>query len=157
MAAVTWFEVGSLFCGVAPSVNFLIFGRSVAGVGAAGSKFTSISYHISFTNFTTTVFVSILSIIGEITRLEDRSKLFGYAKCPISLGCINILQVFWCRLWLVICPWTTPRRCIYWWASSMTIVFYFRQADLISIQRPCYMAVVSSTHGSQHLYWRLIW
>ena len=26
-----------------------------------------------------TVFVSVLSIIGEITRLEDRPKLFGYA------------------------------------------------------------------------------
>jgi hypothetical protein len=38
MASVTWFEVGSLFCGVAPSVKFLIFGRAVAGIGAAGSK-----------------------------------------------------------------------------------------------------------------------
>jgi MFS family permease len=59
MASVLWFEIGSLFCGVAPSVNFLIFGRAVAGFGAAG------------------IFVSILSIIGEITRLEDRPKLFG--------------------------------------------------------------------------------
>jgi len=56
---VLWFEIGSLFCGVAPSVNFLIFGRAVAGFGGAG------------------IFVSVLSIIGEITRLEDRPKLFG--------------------------------------------------------------------------------
>jgi hypothetical protein len=40
MAAVTVFEIGSLFCAVAPSVNFLIFGRAVAGMGGAGSKFT---------------------------------------------------------------------------------------------------------------------
>jgi len=59
MASVTWFEIGSLFCAVAPSVNFLIFGRAVAGIGGAG------------------IFVSVLSIIGEITRLEDRPKLFG--------------------------------------------------------------------------------
>jgi hypothetical protein len=43
MAAVTIFEIGSLFCGVAPTVNFLIFGRAVAGMGGAGSKPFSIS------------------------------------------------------------------------------------------------------------------
>jgi hypothetical protein len=41
MASVTWFEIGSLFCAVAPSVNFLIFGRAVAGIGGAGSAFIS--------------------------------------------------------------------------------------------------------------------
>ncbi len=30
------FELGSLLCAVAPSIEFLIFGRAVAGVGAAG-------------------------------------------------------------------------------------------------------------------------
>ena len=30
------FEVGSLICGIAPSSNTLIVGRSIAGVGAAG-------------------------------------------------------------------------------------------------------------------------
>jgi predicted MFS family arabinose efflux permease len=30
------FELGSLFCAVAQSIEFLIFGRAVAGVGAAG-------------------------------------------------------------------------------------------------------------------------
>lgn len=44
VAAVIWFEVGSLFCGVAPSVDFLIFGRAVAGVGAAGSKLYAYSF-----------------------------------------------------------------------------------------------------------------
>jgi MFS family permease len=34
---VFWFELGSLFCAVAPSVKFLIFGRAVAGMGGAGS------------------------------------------------------------------------------------------------------------------------
>jgi MFS family permease len=59
LVAVVIFEVGSLVCGVAPSMNVLIFGRAFAGVGAAG------------------IFVSILSIIAQITRLEDRPALFG--------------------------------------------------------------------------------
>ena len=41
LVSVTWFEIGSLFCAVAPSVNFLIFGRAVAGMGGAGSTFIS--------------------------------------------------------------------------------------------------------------------
>jgi len=30
------FALGSLFCAIAPSVDFLIFGRAVAGTGASG-------------------------------------------------------------------------------------------------------------------------
>ena len=41
--SVVWFEIGSLFCGVATSVNFLIFGRAVAGLGGAGSEYHPIS------------------------------------------------------------------------------------------------------------------
>ncbi|KAG8703474.1 hypothetical protein FRC08_002816 [Ceratobasidium sp. 394] len=59
VAAVLIFEIGSLFCAVAPSAEFLIFGRAVAGAGAAG------------------IFISILSIIAQVTRLEDRPLLFG--------------------------------------------------------------------------------
>jgi len=59
ITAITIFELGSLICGVSPNVNVLIFGRAFAGVGAAG------------------IFVSILSIIAQITRLEDRPLLFG--------------------------------------------------------------------------------
>lgn len=36
LSAVTLFELGSLVCAVAPSVNILIFGRAFAGVGAGG-------------------------------------------------------------------------------------------------------------------------
>ncbi|CCA66622.1 probable DHA14-like major facilitator; ABC transporter [Serendipita indica DSM 11827] len=49
----------SLFCGVAWNMPFLIFGRAIAGVGAAG------------------IFISILTIISRVTRLEDRPILFG--------------------------------------------------------------------------------
>ena len=48
MAAIALFEFGSLFCSIAPSVNVLIFGRVLAGVGAAG------------------ICVSVLTIIAEV-------------------------------------------------------------------------------------------
>ncbi|KAG8832129.1 hypothetical protein FRC17_001962 [Serendipita sp. 399] len=56
---IATFEIGSLFCAVAWNMPFLIFGRAVAGVGAAG------------------IFISILTIISRVTRLEDRPVLFG--------------------------------------------------------------------------------
>ncbi|KAG8975463.1 hypothetical protein FRB90_009523, partial [Tulasnella sp. 427] len=57
--AVGIFEIGSAICGAAPNINVLIFGRAFAGVGAAG------------------IFVSCLSIIAVITKLEQRPLLFG--------------------------------------------------------------------------------
>jgi MFS family permease len=36
LTAVIVFEIGSLLCGVAPNIDFLIFGRAIAGCGAAG-------------------------------------------------------------------------------------------------------------------------
>jgi EmrB/QacA subfamily drug resistance transporter len=53
------FEIGSLICGVAPSMNVLIFGRAFQGVGASG------------------IFISILTILAQITKLEQRPLLFG--------------------------------------------------------------------------------
>ncbi|KAG0143946.1 hypothetical protein CROQUDRAFT_48074 [Cronartium quercuum f. sp. fusiforme G11] len=57
--AVSIFEVGSLLCALSPNVTCLIIARAVAGIGAAG------------------IFVSCLSIIADITELEDRPKLLG--------------------------------------------------------------------------------
>ena len=49
LTTIVIFEIGSLFCAVAPSVGFLIFGRAVAGTGGAG------------------LWVSILSIMAQVT------------------------------------------------------------------------------------------
>ncbi|KAH9815249.1 major facilitator superfamily domain-containing protein [Melampsora americana] len=57
--AVSIFEIGSLICALSPNSICLIIARAVAGVGAAG------------------IFVSCLSIIADITELEDRPKLLG--------------------------------------------------------------------------------
>ncbi|KAG8923237.1 hypothetical protein FRC02_011279 [Tulasnella sp. 418] len=67
LVAVILFEIGSLICGVAPNMKVLIFGRAFAGVGAAG------------------IFVACLSIIAQITRLEQRPVLFGaFGACLLA-------------------------------------------------------------------------
>lgn len=56
--AIGVFEIGSLICAIAPTVNALIFGRAFAGCGAAG------------------IFVSVLSIMyvfSQISLLEFSS------------------------------------------------------------------------------------
>ncbi|GJN91916.1 hypothetical protein Rhopal_004941-T1 [Rhodotorula paludigena] len=70
LAAILLFELGSLVCAVAKSVEVLIFGRAFAGVGAAG------------------IFVSVLSIIADVTRLEDRPKLFGLFGAVFGLSSV---------------------------------------------------------------------
>lgn len=57
--AVFIFELGSLICGVAPSMEVLIFGRAVAGLGAAG------------------VFTSAIVILAEISTMQERAKYMG--------------------------------------------------------------------------------
>ncbi|KAJ7254980.1 transporter [Mycena haematopus] len=60
VSSIIIFEAGSLLCGVSQNVDELIAGRTVSGLGAAG------------------MFVSMLQVIGQATRLEDRPRLFGF-------------------------------------------------------------------------------
>ncbi|WVQ75390.1 hypothetical protein IAR50_005010 [Cryptococcus sp. DSM 104548] len=57
--AVFIFEMGSLVCGVAPSMNVLIFGRAFAGLGASG------------------IFSGAMVIIAELTDLHSRAQYFA--------------------------------------------------------------------------------
>lgn len=57
--AVFIFEMGSLACGVAPNMNVLIFGRALAGAGAAG------------------IFSGGMVIIAELTPLHSRAQYFA--------------------------------------------------------------------------------
>jgi MFS family permease len=59
MFAVTIFEVGSLVCGVAPSIVVLILGRAIAGAGAAG------------------IFSGAMVVIAELTALHERAQYMG--------------------------------------------------------------------------------
>ncbi|KAJ7082360.1 ABC transporter [Mycena belliarum] len=70
ISAIVLFEAGSLLCGLAQNVNELIAGRTVSGLGAAG------------------IFVAIIQIISQVTRLEDRPRLFGFTGAVFGLSSI---------------------------------------------------------------------
>ncbi|GAA5957324.1 hypothetical protein JCM21900_000808 [Sporobolomyces salmonicolor] len=70
ISSVTVFEVGSAICGSANGPMQLIWGRAISGVGAAG------------------IFISMLSILAQVTLLEDRPKLFGMFGAVFGLASI---------------------------------------------------------------------
>lgn len=68
LTSISIFEIGSLLCALAPSVNFLIFGRAVAGCGAAG------------------IWVSILSIMARVitlTTFNFRGRIHALPRSPL--------------------------------------------------------------------------
>ncbi|KAJ9112368.1 hypothetical protein QFC19_000788 [Naganishia cerealis] len=68
--AVMIFEIGSLICGVAPNMPVLIFGRAVAGVGAAG------------------IFTSAVVILAEISTMQERAKYMGLLGVSFAVASI---------------------------------------------------------------------
>ncbi|KAJ7665196.1 ABC transporter [Mycena polygramma] len=70
VSSITIFEIGSLVCGVAQNVDQLIAGRAVSGLGAAG------------------IFVAMIQIISQVTRLEDRPRLFGLFGAVFGLSSV---------------------------------------------------------------------
>ncbi|TPX54116.1 hypothetical protein CcCBS67573_g09613 [Chytriomyces confervae] len=58
--ALVVFELGSLVCAAAPSMEALIIGRAVAGVGGGG------------------IFALVLIIISDIVSLQDRGEFFCF-------------------------------------------------------------------------------
>ncbi|KAJ7897440.1 ABC transporter [Mycena leptocephala] len=70
VSAITIFEAGSLLCGVSQNVGQLIAGRTVSGLGAAG------------------MFVAMIQVISQVTRLEDRPRLFGLFGAVFGLSSV---------------------------------------------------------------------
>ncbi|KAJ6496207.1 ABC transporter [Mycena sanguinolenta] len=70
ISSIVIFEIGSLVCGLAQNVDQLIAGRTVSGLGAAG------------------IFVAMLQVIGQATRLEDRPRLFGLFGAVFGLSSV---------------------------------------------------------------------
>ncbi|KAJ7737809.1 ABC transporter [Mycena maculata] len=70
VSSIIIFEVGSLVCGVSQIVGQLIAGRTVSGLGAAG------------------LFVAMLQIISQVTRLEDRPRLLGFFGAVFGLSSV---------------------------------------------------------------------
>ncbi|KAJ6549679.1 major facilitator superfamily domain-containing protein [Mycena capillaripes] len=60
----------SLLCGVSQNVNQLIAGRAVSGLGAAG------------------IFVAMIQVMSQVTRLEDRPRLFGLFGAVFGLSSV---------------------------------------------------------------------
>ncbi|KAK6996675.1 major facilitator superfamily domain-containing protein [Favolaschia claudopus] len=67
---IALFEIGSLVCGLAQGVGQLIAGRTVSGIGAAA------------------IFVAMLQVISQATRLEDRPRLFGLFGAMFGLSSV---------------------------------------------------------------------
>ncbi|ORY41976.1 MFS general substrate transporter, partial [Rhizoclosmatium globosum] len=68
--AITVFEIGSLLCGVATSMEFLIVGRAIAGVGGGG------------------IFSCVLIIISDIVSIRDRGKFQGLIGAVFGLASV---------------------------------------------------------------------
>ncbi|KII84128.1 hypothetical protein PLICRDRAFT_179806 [Plicaturopsis crispa FD-325 SS-3] len=70
LSAISLFEVGSVICGVAPSINVLIFGRAIAGLGAAG------------------ITICAIATIAQFTPLEKRPVLFALFGADLAIASI---------------------------------------------------------------------
>ncbi|KAK7039735.1 major facilitator transporter-like protein [Favolaschia claudopus] len=68
--SIAIFEIGSLVCGLSHNVNQLIAGRAVSGVGAAG------------------MFVAMFQVLTQVTRLEDRPRLFGMFGAVFAISSV---------------------------------------------------------------------
>ncbi|KAI9350721.1 major facilitator superfamily domain-containing protein [Obelidium mucronatum] len=68
--AIAVFELGSLLCGVATSMEFLIVGRAIAGVGGGG------------------IFALVLIIISDIVSIQDRGKYQGAIGAIFGLSSV---------------------------------------------------------------------
>ncbi|KAJ3068959.1 hypothetical protein HDU98_007937 [Podochytrium sp. JEL0797] len=68
--AIVVFEIGSLLCGVATSMEFLIAGRAVAGIGGGG------------------IFSLVLIVISDIVSIQDRGKYQGLIGAVFGLSSV---------------------------------------------------------------------
>ena len=62
------FEVGAAVCGAAPSMNALILGRVIVGVGADG------------------LYIGAMNIISAFTSEQTRARCFSYFGISWGLG-----------------------------------------------------------------------
>ncbi|KAJ3020485.1 UNVERIFIED_CONTAM: hypothetical protein HDU68_010156 [Siphonaria sp. JEL0065] len=68
--AIVVFELGSLLCGAATSMEFLIVGRAIAGVGGGG------------------IFALVLIILSDIVSIQDRGKYQGAIGAIFGLSSV---------------------------------------------------------------------
>ena len=64
------FEVGSAVCGAASSMNAIIIGRAVAGLGGAG------------------MYLGVVMLLSIFTTLTERPAYFGMLGATFGLGTV---------------------------------------------------------------------
>ena len=67
---VTLFEAGSAICGAAPSMNALIVGRTIAGLGGAG------------------MYLGVIMLLSFFTTPVERPKYIGMIGAVFGLGTV---------------------------------------------------------------------
>lgn len=72
ITAVALFETGSLIWGVAPSIDLVIFGRAIGGIGTAG------------------IHASCLALAAEICPLEKRPTLLSLFGVVYALSSVRV-------------------------------------------------------------------
>ncbi|KAJ3384391.1 hypothetical protein HDU84_003000 [Entophlyctis sp. JEL0112] len=70
LIAIAIFEIGSLLCGVATSMNMLIAARAIAGVGGSG------------------IFSLVIVIISDLTSVRDRGNYLGIIGATFGLASV---------------------------------------------------------------------
>ena len=67
---VAMFEVGSAVCGAAPTMNALIVGRAIAGLGGAG------------------MYLGVIMLLSVFTTPSERPAYFGMLGATFGLGTV---------------------------------------------------------------------
>jgi len=68
LTAITLFTIGTLLCGIAPTLGWLIFARAVAGLGGGG-------------------LMAVSSIVAsDLVPLKKRALFQGFANCFFAVG-----------------------------------------------------------------------
>ena len=70
ICTVALFELGSAVCGAAPSMNALIVGRTIAGIGGAG------------------MYLGVIMLLSFFTSPIERPRYIGYVGVTFGLGTV---------------------------------------------------------------------
>ena len=86
---ITFFETGSLLCDASQNAKQLIVGRTVSWMGAAGMC----AYPRFFSCYGSgtcriQILISVIQIVMQVTRLQDRPKLFGAFGAVFGLSSV---------------------------------------------------------------------
>lgn len=70
MASIFIFEVGSAVCGAAPTMNAMIVGRAVAGIGGSG------------------IYIGAINILTACTHISQRPLYMSFVGATWSAGTV---------------------------------------------------------------------